>query len=90
MPFPVGVSILKRTDYAVKFEMDTRRTNMHSVLNWLGPERIADINISNVPLEEIIAGIYKTGQPELDPPANSSGTGHPTDSPPASAAGTLS
>lgn len=58
---PDGVTLLKNKGQALKLEIDTSRMNLLDVMQWLGPERIADINISNIPLEEIIAGIYKTG-----------------------------
>jgi ABC-2 type transport system ATP-binding protein len=56
---PEGISVLKRKENAVKLEVDTLKINMAEAIAWLGPERLADINISNVPLEEIISEVYK-------------------------------
>jgi len=56
---PEGISILKQKENSMKLEIDTKKTGMTETINWLGPERLADINISNVPLEEIIAEVYK-------------------------------
>jgi ABC-2 type transport system ATP-binding protein len=54
-----GVKILKRTEYALKLEVDTRIAPIESVMNavlQLGP--VADISIEDPPLEEVIAHIY--------------------------------
>lgn len=54
-----GITVLKQKGLALKLAIDVKRRSMADVMQWLGPERIADITISNVPLEEIIAGIYQ-------------------------------
>jgi ABC-2 type transport system ATP-binding protein len=54
-----GINILKQKGNALKMEIDTKMLDMMEVISWLGPERLADINISNVPLEDIIAEVYK-------------------------------
>ncbi len=54
-----GVSVLKRTEYALKLEVDTRIAPIESVMNavlQLAP--VADISIEDPPLEEVIAHIY--------------------------------
>ena len=54
-----GVKILKRTEYALKLEVDTRIAPIESVMNavlQLAP--VADISIEDPPLEEVIAHIY--------------------------------
>ncbi len=54
-----GVSILKRTEYALKLEVDTRIAPIESVMTavlQLAP--VADISIEDPPLEEVIAHIY--------------------------------
>jgi ABC-2 type transport system ATP-binding protein len=54
-----GVKILKRTEYALKLEVNTRIAPIESVMNavlQLAP--VADISIEDPPLEEVIAHIY--------------------------------
>jgi len=54
-----GVTMLKRTEYALKLEVDTRLTPIEQVMNEVlraGP--VADIAIEDPPLEEVIAHIY--------------------------------
>jgi len=54
-----GVTTLKRTEYALKLEVDTRLTPIEQVMNEVlraGP--VADIAIEDPPLEEVIAHIY--------------------------------
>ncbi len=54
-----GVSILKRTEYALKLEVDTKIAPIESVMTavlQLAP--VADISIEDPPLEEVIAHIY--------------------------------
>lgn len=54
-----GVGILKRTEYALKLEIDTRIAPIESVMTAvlrLAP--VADISIEDPPLEEVIAHIY--------------------------------
>ena len=54
-----GITILKENKNSLKLEIDTQRTNLTDVLELIHPENILDINISNVPLEEIITQIYR-------------------------------
>ena len=54
-----GVKILKQKGESLKIEIDTNLTDLTKVLNFINPENILDINISNTPLEEIISQIYR-------------------------------
>lgn len=54
-----GITILKDKGYNLKIEVDTTKKNIKDVLNMLNQDNIIDINISNVPLEDIISSIYK-------------------------------
>lgn len=54
-----GIKILKDKEYNLKLEIDTNKKTVIDALNLLDTSKIIDINISNVPLEEIIAGIYR-------------------------------
>lgn len=57
-----GITILKDKGYNLKIEVDTTKKNIKDVLNLLDQDHIIDINISNVPLEDIISSIYKKGK----------------------------
>jgi ABC-2 type transport system ATP-binding protein len=64
-----GVDILKVGTYGVKFQFDTRVTPVESVIQRLMADHaVADINVLDPPLEEIIARIYQE-------PANHSSEG---------------
>ena len=54
-----GITILKDKGYNLKIEVDTKKRTVSDALKLLNPDNIIDINISNVPLEEIISNIYK-------------------------------
>ena len=54
-----GITILKDKGYNLKIEVDTTKRSVADALNLLNPNNIIDINISNVPLEDIISDIYK-------------------------------
>ena len=56
-----GIKILKDRGYNLKIEVDTTKKNVIDAVNLLNPDNIVDINISNIPLEEIISDIYKKG-----------------------------
>jgi ABC-2 type transport system ATP-binding protein len=56
-----GITILKDKGYNIKIEVDTTKRSVADALKLLNPDNILDINISNVPLEEIISNIYKNG-----------------------------
>ena len=54
-----GITILKDKGYNLKIEVDTTKKSVADAIKLLNPDNIVDINISNVPLEEIISEIYK-------------------------------
>lgn len=54
-----GIKILKDKGYNLKLEIDTNKKTIVDAIKLLDTSKIIDINISNVPLEEIIAGIYQ-------------------------------
>lgn len=54
-----GIKVLKEKDNSLKIEIDTKETDLTTVLKLINPENIIDINISNTPLEEIISEIYR-------------------------------
>ena len=56
-----GITILKDKGYNLKIEVDTKKKSVSDALKILNPDKIVDINISNVPLEDIISDIYKEG-----------------------------
>lgn len=59
-----GVEILKVGRYGVKLRFDTNQTAVDSVLGHLSNAgELVDITISDPPLEEVIAKIYKEGVP---------------------------
>lgn len=54
-----GINVLKDKGYNLKVEVDITKRSVTDVIKLLNPDNIIDINISNVPLEEIISSIYK-------------------------------
>ena len=56
-----GITILKDKDYNLKLEVDLKKKSISDAIDLLNTDNIVDINISNVPLEEIISEIYKDG-----------------------------
>lgn len=54
-----GIKILKDKGYSLKFEVNTKKKTVIDAIKMLNSENIIDINISNVPLEDIISGIYQ-------------------------------
>ncbi len=59
-----GITILKDKGYNIKIEVDTKKRSVADAIKLLNPDNIVDINISNVPLEQIISAIYKDGGKE--------------------------
>lgn len=57
----IGIKILKQKENSLRIEIDTKETDLTTVLKLINPENIIDINISNTPLEEIISTIYEKG-----------------------------
>jgi len=56
-----GITILKDKDYNLKLEVDLKKKNISDAIKMLNTDNIIDINITNVPLEQIISDIYKNG-----------------------------
>ncbi len=54
-----GIVILKDKGYNLKIEVNTEKRSVADALKLLNPDNIIDINISNIPLEDIISTIYK-------------------------------
>lgn len=54
-----GITVLKSKDYNIKLEVDCTKKNISDVIKLLDTDKIIDINISNIPLEDIITNIYK-------------------------------
>ena len=54
-----GITILKDKGYNLKIEVDTTKRSVSDAIKLLNPDNIVDINISNVPLEDIIRNIYQ-------------------------------
>ena len=54
-----GITILKDKGYNLKIEVDTQKRSVTDAIKLLNPDNIIDINISNIPLENIISNIYK-------------------------------
>ncbi len=54
-----GISILKAKGNNLKVEIDITKKDMADVIKLLDVDKIIDINISNIPLEDIITSIYK-------------------------------
>ncbi len=57
-----GIKILKDKGYNLKIEVDTKKREISDAIKLLNPENLVDINISNIPLEDIISDIYKDGE----------------------------
>lgn len=54
-----GINVLKTKENNIKFEIDTHIKSIADVLKVIDPENIIDMNITNIPLEDIISDIYK-------------------------------
>ena len=54
-----GLTSLKDKDCNLKVEIDSKKKTIADIMEKLDLEKIIDINISSVPLEEIITNIYK-------------------------------
>ena len=60
-----GVQLLKQKGYGVKLQVDTSTARIEQVVGQLlARYAIADINVDNPPMEEIIARIYEKGAEE--------------------------
>lgn len=54
-----GIKILKDKGNTFKIELDSKKKSVTDVIKMLEADNIVDINISSIPLEEIITQIYK-------------------------------
>lgn len=54
-----GIIVLKDKGYGLKLSIDVTKKSVSDVIKMLDTDKIIDINISNEPLENIIANIYK-------------------------------
>lgn len=54
-----GIVVLKDKENNLKIEIDSKKKNVADVIKLLDTDKILDINISNIPLEDIITSIYK-------------------------------
>ena len=58
-----GADVLKVGRYGVKLQFDTRNTPVDKLMTLLSTRgQVMDINISDPPLEEIIAKIYEENE----------------------------
>ncbi len=55
-----GITILKRKGGHIKLEVDTSVMKINDALRSIDAEYVEDINISNIPLEDIIMEIYRS------------------------------
>jgi len=55
-----GITILKQKGSHVRFEVDTSVMKINDALRSIDAEHVEDINISNIPLENIIMEIYRS------------------------------
>lgn len=60
LPPMEGITVLKRKGSHVKFEVDTSVMKINDALRSIDAEHVEDINISNIPLENIIMEIYQS------------------------------
>lgn len=60
LPPMEGITVLKKKGSHVKFEVDTSVMKINDALRSIDAEHVEDINISNIPLENIIMEIYRS------------------------------
>ena len=65
LPSVSGITVLKKKGGHVKFEVDTAKLPINDAIRFLDAENLEDINISNIPLENIITEIYKAKEVQL-------------------------
>ncbi len=54
-----GITVLKAKGNNLKIEIDSTKKDITDIIELLNTDKILDINISNIPLENIITSIYK-------------------------------
>ena len=59
LPVTEGIVVLKKNGGHIKFEVDTSILKINEALHCIDADNMEDINISNIPLEDIITQIYK-------------------------------
>ena len=59
LPQVAGITVLKQKGSHARLEVDTGAVEIGDALRQINVENMEDINISNVPLENIIMEIYK-------------------------------
>lgn len=57
-----GITVLKSKGSNLKIEVDTTQKSISDAMKLIDADNIIDINISNIPLENIITEIYKEGR----------------------------
>ncbi len=58
-----GIKIIKQKEYAAKIEVDTKIHSIKDIIDIIvNSNNIIDLTIDDIPLEEIIGEIYKSGQ----------------------------
>lgn len=57
-----GITVIKSKGSNLKLEVDITRKSISDAIKLIDADQIIDINISNVPLENIITEIYKEGR----------------------------
>lgn len=62
LPPRQGITVLKEKGGNAKLEVDTAKIKINDALRHIDAEHVEDINISNIPLEDIIMEIYKSKQ----------------------------
>lgn len=60
LPAMEGVTVLEEKDGYIKLEIDTAQIKINEALLRINAEYVKDINISNIPLENIIMQIYQS------------------------------
>ena len=54
-----GITVLKDKGTNLKIEIDSKKRTIADIIKMLDADKIIDMNISNIPLEDIITEIYK-------------------------------
>lgn len=60
LPEADGITLLKKKGSHIKFEVDTGKMRINDALHLINADDVEDINISNIPLENIITEIYRS------------------------------
>ena len=60
-----GINIIKEKANGLKIEIDSKKKTIADVIKMLDTDKIIDMNISNIPLEDIITSIYKGAKVEV-------------------------